>query len=77
MPVSFRGRLVQYAGRLHRKHPGKKAVRIHDYVDGKVPVLQRVFQRRLKTCKAMGYTIVRTWENGGSEPEAGSIFSQR
>jgi hypothetical protein len=39
MPVSWKGTLVQYAGRLHRLHPGKREVRIVDYVDGQVPVL--------------------------------------
>ncbi len=54
-PISWRGTLVQYGGRLHRKHQGKMEVRIFDYVDGNVPVLARMFQRRLKGYRAMGY----------------------
>lgn len=41
LPVSWKGTLVQYAGRLHRTHTGKEEVRIVDYVDSKVPMLFR------------------------------------
>ena len=57
MPISFKGRLIQYAGRLHRKHPQKKDVRIYDYFDEKMPVLCNMFQKRLKTYKLMEYNI--------------------
>lgn len=55
LPVSWKGTLVQYAGRLHRTHPGKHEVRIVDYVDSKVPMLARMFERRLRGYRAMGY----------------------
>lgn len=55
MPISFKGRIVQYAGRLHRKHFSKKEVQIYDYVDKNVPVLWKMHQRRLKVYKAMDY----------------------
>ncbi len=55
MPVSWKGTLVQYSGRLHRLHPAKKEVRVYDYVDGQVPVLLRMFQKRLPTYRAIGY----------------------
>ena len=55
MPVSWKGTLVQYAGRLHRLHPGKTDVRIYDYVDRDVPVLARMFKKRLRGYRAMGY----------------------
>jgi superfamily II DNA or RNA helicase len=55
LPVSWKGTLVQYAGRLHRLHPGKREVRIIDYVDGRVPMLARMFERRLRGYRAMGY----------------------
>lgn len=57
MPISFKGRLVQYAGRLHRKHLYKMDVRIYDYVDKNVPILWKMYQRRLRTYKSMGYEI--------------------
>jgi superfamily II DNA or RNA helicase len=55
MPVSWRGTVVQYTGRLHRAHPGKSEVRIYDYVDSRVPVLARMFQRRLVGYRSIGY----------------------
>jgi len=55
LPISWKGTLVQYAGRIHRTHPGKHEVRIVDYVDSKVPVLARMFERRLRGYRAMGY----------------------
>ena len=55
LPVSWKGTLVQYAGRLHRLHPGKHEVRVVDYVDSKVPMLARMFERRLRGYRAMGY----------------------
>jgi superfamily II DNA or RNA helicase len=57
MPVSFKGKMVQYAGRLHRSHENKKDVRIYDYVDHNVSVLLRMFEKRFKTYKMMGYNI--------------------
>ena len=58
MPVSFKGKIVQYAGRLHRDYHGKRNVLIYDYVDQNVSVLNRMYQRRVKTYKAMGYEIL-------------------
>ena len=55
MPVSWRGTLVQYTGRLHRSHPSKADVRIYDYVDVHVPVLARMFKRRLAGYRSLGY----------------------
>src|SRR2546422_8270717 len=55
MPVSWKGTLVQYAGRLQRLHPGKTEVRIYDYVDRDVPMLARMFEKRLRGYRAIGY----------------------
>jgi superfamily II DNA or RNA helicase len=55
MPVSWKGTLVQYTGRLHRLHPGKREVRLYDYVDRQVPMLLRMFERRLRGYRAIGY----------------------
>jgi superfamily II DNA or RNA helicase len=55
MPVSWKGTLIQYSGRLHRRHPGKAEVRIYDYVDREVPMLLRMFEKRLSTYRAIGY----------------------
>jgi superfamily II DNA or RNA helicase len=60
LPVSWKGTLIQYAGRLHRLHPDKTEVRIYDYVDRDVPMLARMFERRLRGYRAIGYTIENT-----------------
>jgi superfamily II DNA or RNA helicase len=58
MPVSWRGIIAQYAGRLHRLHDGKREVRIHDYVDLNIPMLSRMFDKRCFGYEAVGYTIL-------------------
>ena len=58
MPISWKGTLIQYAGRLHRLHPKKTAVRIFDYVDRSVPMLLRMFEKRLRGYRAIGYARV-------------------
>lgn len=55
LPVSWKGTLMQYTGRLHRLHPAKKEVRIYDYVDRVVPMLLRMFEKRLRGYRAIGY----------------------
>jgi superfamily II DNA or RNA helicase len=57
LPVSWRGTIAQYVGRLHRMHVGKREVRVYDYVDTDVPMLLRMFERRCKGYEAAGYTI--------------------
>ena len=57
IPVSWTGTLVQYAGRLHRQHLSKSEVRIFDYVDSEVPMLARMFKKRLKGYRSMGYDL--------------------
>lgn len=69
MPISWKGTLVQYTGRLHRLHPGKKEVRIYDYVDREVPMLLRMFEKRLRTYRAIGYARGET-PLGLAEPPA-------
>ena len=55
MPVSFEGTITQYSGRLERPFPGKSEVQIYDYVDVKVPMLLRMFKKRLHTYKRKSY----------------------
>ena len=55
LPVSWKGTLIQYTGRLHRFHSGKTEVRIFDYVDRGVPMLERMFEKRLRGYRAIGY----------------------
>ena len=57
LPISWRGTLTQYAGRLHRLNATKKEVIIYDYVDFDVPVLARMHSKRRASYKAIGYEI--------------------
>lgn len=59
MPISWKGTLQQYAGRLHRLHDNKRVVQVYDYVDNYVPMLARMYERRLKGYDAIGYSIER------------------
>jgi superfamily II DNA or RNA helicase len=58
LPVSWRGTIAQYAGRLHRLYDGKRDVRIYDYADLNVPMLARMFDRRCRGYEAVGYQIL-------------------
>ena len=57
MPISWKGTLQQYVGRLHRLHDGKKVVQVYDYVDSGVLMLSRMYERRLKGYAAIGYAV--------------------
>lgn len=57
MPIAWKGTLAQYAGRLHRDYAGKQEVIIYDYVDVRVPMLERMYHKRLSGYAALGYTV--------------------
>ena len=57
MPVSWKGTLQQYAGRLHREHASKTGVQIIDFVDAGHPALLRMWDKRQRGYRAMGYRI--------------------
>ncbi len=61
MPISWKGRLSQYAGRLHRNCEGKTEICVYDYVDLFVPTLDRMYRKRMKGYSELGYTF------GGSD----------
>ena len=58
LPVSWRGTIAQYVGRLHRLYHSKREVRVYDYADLDVPMLARMFDRRCRGYEAVGYTIL-------------------
>jgi superfamily II DNA or RNA helicase len=60
MPISWKGTLQQYAGRLHREHATKTEVRIVDFVDTGHPALLRMWDKRQRGYKAMGYRMGAT-----------------
>jgi superfamily II DNA or RNA helicase len=57
MPISWKGTLQQYAGRLHREHAEKTRVRIIDFVDATHPALRRMWDKRQRGYQAMGYHV--------------------
>ncbi|QUW21426.1 DEAD/DEAH box helicase [Sporosarcina sp. Marseille-Q4063] len=57
MPISWKGTLQQYVGRLHRNHEHKQEVQVYDYVDVKVPVLKGMYDKRQSGYRLMGYVI--------------------
>ena len=70
MPISWKGTLAQYAGRLHRNYEGKHEVRIYDYVDVHVPTLERMYQKRLKGYAELGYQV----KFGASDKSISTIY---
>lgn len=73
MPVSWKGTLAQYAGRLHRNYEGNQEVLIYDYVDFRTPMLERMYHKRLSGYASIGYTV-----RGSKTAPAGDnrIFTQ-
>ncbi len=57
MPISWKGRVTQYAGRLHREFEGKKEVQIYDYIDVHISMAEKMYSKRLSTYKSVGYKI--------------------
>ncbi len=55
LPIAWKGTLSQYAGRIHRDAEGKEEVTVYDYLDTGLPMLERMFRKREKGYKAMGY----------------------
>jgi phosphatidylserine/phosphatidylglycerophosphate/cardiolipin synthase-like enzyme len=79
IPVSWKGIVAQYAGRLHRNYPNKHEVRIYDYVDIHVPLCELMYRRRMKGYAAIGYKTKLQPVNQGlfaelEEPEMSTPF---
>ena len=69
LPISWRGRLVQYAGRLHRQSDGKREVRIYDYLDQRVAMCAKMFNRRAVGYRDIGYEMVMTNDSLSGWPD--------
>jgi len=72
MPISWHGTLQQYVGRLHRIHHDKKVVRVYDYVDAQVPMLGRMYEKRLKGYRTIGYEMESDDQNVVENVDTGS-----
>ena len=73
MPISWKGTVAQYAGRLHRNYEGKREVWIYDYVDIHIPSLERMYHKRLKGYAELGYQVKLT----GKDVEPSRIYGSR
>jgi phosphatidylserine/phosphatidylglycerophosphate/cardiolipin synthase-like enzyme len=60
-PIAWKGTLSQYAGRLHREYPNKQNVMVYDYVDVHVPVLERMYHKRLNGYAQIGYKTLAAY----------------
>ena len=58
LPISWKGLVAQYAGRLHRENEGKADVRIYDYIDIHEPVCESMYRKRLKGYSVIGYRVL-------------------
>lgn len=74
LPVSWKGLIAQYTGRLHRNYPGKTETRIYDYIDLRVPICDSMYRKRLHGYKAVGYSIAVANEGLFTEPTTEAIF---
>ena len=63
LPVSWKGIVSQYAGRLHREYDGKTTCQIYDYVDLGNPICEKMYRRRLRAYKSIGYTSVNSTDD--------------
>lgn len=74
LPVSWKGLIAQYTGRLHRNYSGKTETRIYDYIDLRVPICDSMYRKRLHGYKAVGYSIAVANEGLFAEPTTETIF---
>lgn len=74
LPVSWKGLIAQYTGRLHRNYPDKTETRIYDYIDLRVPVCDSMYRKRLHGYKSVGYSIAVASEGLFAEPTTETIF---
>ena len=74
LPVSWKGLIAQYTGRLHRNYPGKSETRIYDYIDLRVLICDSMYRKRLHGYKTVGYSIAIANEGLFAEPATETIF---
>jgi superfamily II DNA or RNA helicase len=69
MPISWRGILAQYAGRLHRLHAAKRDVVIYDYIDEHEPMLAKMAAKREAGYRSLRYRTVPSDELNLDSPK--------
>jgi superfamily II DNA or RNA helicase len=76
MPISWRGTLQQYVGRLHRLHDNKRVAQVYDYVDIHVPTLMRMYKKRLRGYEAIGYSMHNALKNSRQQANEYAYFKE-
>ncbi|MFZ2658578.1 MAG: DEAD/DEAH box helicase family protein, partial [Victivallales bacterium] len=66
MPMSFKGRLIQYVGRLQRVDEKKDYIRVYDYLDSFCATTLKMYRKRVKTYKSMEFIL--------NEPNGNPLF---
>ena len=74
LPISWKGLIAQYAGRLHRDYEGKEEVCIYDYIDLRLPICNSMYRKRIQGYKNIGYSISVGNEGLFSDPKADAIY---
>lgn len=75
LPISWKGIVAQYAGRLHRDYPGKKVVQVYDYIDIHIAMCDVMYKRRLKGYASVGYKIQQSDSKDIFGVGRGAIFT--
>lgn len=76
-PISFEGNVEQYAGRLLRAYEGKTEITIYDYADSHVPVFERMFRKRLRAYKKIGYSMAEPEKLKTSREHASGFYDSQ
>ena len=74
-PFSFKGRIVQYAGRIHRTAGGKDRATIHDYVEAYCPISLKMYRNRIKAYREMKYAITELDSKAGAAEDVSPVPS--
>ncbi len=76
-PIAWSGNVEQYAGRLHRDYEGKQEVIIYDYIDTHIPVLERMYHKRLRSYKRIGYQVCSSLIDKKNTSNSNAIYDVR
>ncbi len=70
-PIAWKGNVIQYVGRLCRFYEGKSEVVVLDYIDFRIPVLARMFNKRVNAYREFGFSITQY----GQKPKTQLIYT--
>ncbi|SET07329.1 hypothetical protein SAMN05216389_10561 [Oceanobacillus limi] len=74
MPISWKGTLQQYIGRIHRLYEGKEIVKVYDYVDDRVEMLNNMYKKRKNGYQTLGYNLQNSESENDDNTEQMKLF---